>query len=159
MIDEENLIRKPFANGLRPIPNLTVSEWANNNREKCSNIQKRRLETDSLFRFNNRLRTLIRNSFKNNKYSIKVNNKPNKTESILGCSIVFFCNYIESKFLEGMSFENHGKWHLDHKTPLSTAKNIEESVKLNHYTNFQPLWAVDNLKKSNKINNETFKND
>jgi len=134
-------------------------EWYKNNREKCSKIQKRRLENDPLFRFNNRLRTLIRNSFKNNKYSKNINNKPNKTESILGCSIVYFCKYIERKFTEGMSFENHGEWHLDHITPLSSAKNVEDSILLNHYTNFQPLWAADNLKKSNKTNNETFKND
>lgn len=132
-------------------------EWGLKNKEKYADNQRKRMKNDPLFRFNNRLRTLIRNSFKNNKYSVKTNNKPNKTESILGCSIVFFCNYIESKFLEGMSFENHGKWHLDHKIPLSTANNIEESVILNHYTNFQPLWAIDNLKKSNKL--ETFKND
>lgn len=38
-----------------------------------------------------------------------------------------------------MSFENYGKWHLDHIIPLSTAKTEKEVIILNHYTNFQPL--------------------
>jgi hypothetical protein len=50
-----------------------------------------------------------------------------------------------------MNWDNHGEWHIDHKIPLSTAKNEEELYKLNHYTNLQPLWSTDNLKKSNKI--------
>ena len=60
---------------------------------------------------------------------------------------------IETKFKKGMSFENHGEWHLDHIYPISLAKSEEEVIKLNHYTNFQPLWSEDNLRKSNKIVN------
>jgi hypothetical protein len=50
-----------------------------------------------------------------------------------------------------MSWSNHGKWHIDHIIPLSSAKSKEELVKLCHYTNLQPLWALDNLGKANKI--------
>jgi len=50
-----------------------------------------------------------------------------------------------------MSWENYGDWHIDHIIPISSAKNNDEVYKLNHYTNFQPLWALDNMKKSNKI--------
>ena len=52
-----------------------------------------------------------------------------------------------------MTFENHGEWHLDHIKPISLAKSEEEIIELNHYTNFQPLWAKDNLSKSNKYAN------
>lgn len=52
-----------------------------------------------------------------------------------------------------MSWENHGLfgWHIDHKIPLSSAKDEEELKKLCHYTNLQPLWAIDNIKKRDKI--------
>ena len=57
-------------------------------------------------------------------------------------------------FTDGMSWDNHGVygWHIDHVKPLSEANNIEDVITLNHYTNLQPLFAKDNLKKSNKLN-------
>ena len=93
------------------------------------------------------IRTLIRMSINKRSHYIK----NTKTEQILGCTIDEFVEYIQSKFQEGMTLENHGEWHLDHIIPISTAKTEEEVIKLNHYTNYQPLWAEDNLKKSNKI--------
>jgi hypothetical protein len=50
-----------------------------------------------------------------------------------------------------MSWENYGEWHIDHIIPISSAKTNQEVYKLNHHTNFQPLWAEDNLRKSNKL--------
>ena len=50
-----------------------------------------------------------------------------------------------------MNWDNHGEWHIDHKIPLSSAKTEKELIGLCHYTNLQPLWALDNLKKGNKI--------
>jgi hypothetical protein len=44
-----------------------------------------------------------------------------------------------------------GQWHLDHIIPISKAKTYEDAIILNHYTNFQALWAIDNLRKYNKI--------
>jgi hypothetical protein len=58
---------------------------------------------------------------------------------------------MENKFTEGMSWDNQGKWHIDHIIPLSSANSEEEIYKLFHYTNLQPLWAKDNLSKHNKI--------
>ena len=49
------------------------------------------------------------------------------------------------------SWDNYGKWHIDHIIPLSSANNEDEVYKLCHHTNLQPLWAEDNLRKSNKI--------
>ena len=74
-----------------------------------------------------------------------------KSEQILGCSFKFFREHIESQFKEGMSWLNHGKWHLDHKVPLEMATSVEELIKLNHWTNFQPLWADDNYDKSSTL--------
>ncbi len=73
----------------------------------------------------------------------------------LGCSIEELKNYLQSKFQEGMSWDNWGKtgWHIDHIKPLSSfnLEDRKELLKACHYTNLQPLWYVDNLKKYNKI--------
>lgn len=111
---------------------------------------KKRIETDEVFKFKQAIRRSICSSFNRGKNKFK---KESSTSFILGCSIEEFKHYIESKFTDGMTFDNHGKngWHLDHIVPLATAKTKEDIIRLNHYTNFQPLWAEDNLKKSNKI--------
>ena len=115
---------------------------------KIQEKKKQRLQNDPIARFKCRLRCLIKNSF----FGIN-HKKTSKTSDILGCSIDDFKIYMESLFLTGMCWENHGTngWHIDHIIPLSTAKTKEEIIKLNHYTNLQPLWAADNIRKGNKI--------
>lgn len=70
----------------------------------------------------------------------------------LGCSLEELKNYLQSKFQPGMTWENHGDWHIDHIFPLSkldlTKRN--DFLKACHYTNLQPLWARDNIIKSNR---------
>jgi hypothetical protein len=91
-------------------------------------------------------RTLISGSFYRKGYT-----KKSRTYQILGCTFEEFKLHIEKQFTIGMNWENKGKWHLDHIYPISLAKDEEELIRLNHYTNFQPMWAIDNIKKSNKI--------
>lgn len=79
--------------------------------------------------------------------------KSKKTENILGCSWDFARMHIQSNFRYGMSWDNYGKWHVDHIEPLSLAKNKNELEKLCHYTNLQPLWAKDNFKKNDACGN------
>lgn len=109
--------------------------------------QKDRKKTDTIFKFKYNIRSLICGSFKRGTNQFR---KDAKTETILGCTIEEFKKYIENKFTKGMSFENHGKWHLDHIKPIKLATTEEEVIALNHYTNFQPLWAIDNLSKGSK---------
>lgn len=83
-----------------------------------------------------------------------VDRKGKSHEQILGASFQAVRQFLESKFQSGMSWENHGQWHIDHIIPLSSAKSQEEFIKLNHYTNLQPLWAKDNLSKGAKFPSE-----
>jgi len=73
----------------------------------------------------------------------------------LGCTIEQFRRYIESLWLPGMTWETYGRngWHFDHIVPLSSfdLTDPEQFKKACHYTNLQPLWAADNIRKSNKI--------
>ncbi len=62
-----------------------------------------------------------------------------------------FKQHIENQFKTGMNWNNYGEWHLDHIVPLSIAKTEEKLNTLGHYTNLQPLWAIDNLKKGQSI--------
>ena len=83
--------------------------------------------------------------------NVKNIRKDNKTFDIVGCSPNQLKEHLEKQFNDGMSWDNYGKWHIDHIIPLSSANNEDEVYKLCHHTNLQPLWAEDNLKKSNKI--------
>lgn len=103
-------------------------------------------KNDPFFLIKDRARGLIYDSLR--RYGYK---KGSRTEKIIGISFLEFKSYIESKFLEGMCWEKRGEWHIDHIVPLSTAKNEDDVIKLCHYTNLQPLWAKDNLKKGSKI--------
>lgn len=73
---------------------------------------------------------------------------------MLGCDFETFVAYIEGQFLDGMTLDNHGigegKWNFDHIEPICNAKSNEDFERLNHYTNFRPLWSVDNLRKGKK---------
>jgi hypothetical protein len=64
--------------------------------------------------------------------------------------------HIEKQFKPGMNWLNHSLhgWHIDHIIPMASATTEEEVIKLNHYTNLQPLWASENIKKSNKMPDE-----
>lgn len=126
--------------------------YRQNNKERKKELnrinQKERKQIDPLFKLRVSIRTNIKNTFKRGKNQYR---KHARTETILGCTIEEFIKYIESKFTEGMTLSNHGQWHLDHIYPVSLASSQEEIVRLNHYTNFQPLWAEENILKGNKI--------
>lgn len=114
-------------------------------KQKKNAYQKYRKATDPLFKLKGNIRNLIGLSMNRNGYT-----KTSMTYEILGCSYEEFKVYIESKFLEGMSWDNRSEWHLDHIIPVSYGLTEEEILALNHHSNFQPLWAIDNLRKSNR---------
>jgi hypothetical protein len=116
------------------------------NYEYCKNRKK----SDSLYKLSIGIRSLILISFKN-----QFTTKSKKTIEILGCSFEEFKLHLESQFDDKMNWKNQGTyWHMDHIIPISSAETEEDVYRLNHYTNFQPLYWEDNLRKSNKINSE-----
>jgi len=103
-----------------------------------------RWKTDLDYRIKTYLRKRLR-------AAVKQNIKSGKTIDILGCSVEFFKEYISNKFVNGMTWENYGRygWHIDHIIPIASFdfSDIEQQKKCFHYTNMQPLWAIDNHKK------------
>ena len=87
-----------------------------------------------------------------------LNNKKDKhTTEYLGCDKKTLYNHLEKQFKDGMSWEKQGEWHIDHIRPCASF-NLEledERMKCFHYTNLQPLWATDNLSKSDKYDEKT----
>lgn len=71
----------------------------------------------------------------------------------LGCSVDELKQHLESKFQPGMTWNNYGTWHIDHVKPLALfdLTDREQLLKACHYTNLQPLWAEENLRKSAKV--------
>lgn len=117
------------------------SEWFKKNPNYLNEYNKKRKKNDVLFY----LRSMMRNSV--NRY---LKYKSKKTYEIIGCNPEFLKEYLESKFQDGMTWQNRREWHIDHIIPLSSAKSEDELLQLCHYTNLQPLWMEENLKKSNK---------
>lgn len=74
--------------------------------------------------------------------------KPAKTEELLGCTWQRAKCHIEKQFTDNMSWDNHGEWHIDHIIPLSSAYDEYTLSLLCHFTNLKPMWAKDNLSKS-----------
>lgn len=123
-------------------------KWDLKNKQYKRNYQrkycKERYKKDIKFKLVKNLRNRINLALKNNW-------KSGSTIELLGCSIQFFKKYIEKQFLPGMTWDNHSKtgWHIDHviacdKFDLSNPKQQKICF---HYTNLQPLWSEDNLKK------------
>jgi hypothetical protein len=74
----------------------------------------------------------------------------------VGCTLSELRIHIESLFTSGMTWGNSGngpgKWNIDHIKPIAAfdLKKLEDQLAVNHYTNLQPLWWEDNMKKSDK---------
>lgn len=77
--------------------------------------------------------------------------KEGKTNELLGYSALDLKEHIEKQFTYGMSWNNWGEWHIDHIKPVSRFDKSEKMSIINSLDNLQPLWAKDNLTKSNKL--------
>ncbi len=145
----------------------TSKLWRNKNldkvlryRKKCRDSLKSKLwrnkylkerrKTDFNFRLRCSLSRRIRQCLKSTRTK-----KSNPALKLLGCSIKELKLHLEKRFKRGMTWKNYGLfgWHIDHIFPVSSFDLTKESEqkKCFHYTNLQPLWAPDNIKKSDKL--------
>lgn len=122
-----------------------IKQWHKDNSQKAYQRRKERYHSDMHFRLSNLLRSRLSTVIRRSQTT-----KCARTFVLLGCSIEFFKTYLESKFQSDMSWDNYGKWHIDHIKPCAAfdLTQDEQQKQCFHYTNLQPLWAKDNLSKN-----------
>ena len=115
--------------------------------------KKRRKKNDPKFKIATQLRHRLRRALE--EQNTRKTFKTNKIENLIGCSIEYLKQQLETNFQPGMNWSNNTNsgWHVDHIIPcVNFDLTIEiERKKCFHYTNLQPLWAPDNLSKGTKI--------
>ena len=122
-------------------------KYFEDNKERTLKYLRDRRKNDPLYRLKINLKSTLSHNFKRNGYT-----KKSRSFEILGCSYVDFKEYIESQFEDWMSWDNYGLyngeekygWDLDHIVPLSSAECEEDIIRLNHYSNIQPLCSYVN---------------
>lgn len=120
-------------------------------KEDRNNHDQSRKQKDINYRMVCNLRTRLSNAMKYFK-------KSNHTMKLVGCSINELKRYLESQFLQNMTWDNYGrggnKWSIDHIRPCSSFNLlVSEQQKLCfHYSNMRPLWNIDNFKKNSLYN-------
>ncbi len=127
-------------------------EYNASHRKENTERVKKREACDIQFKLANRLRARTR-------FALKAQSAEKAITSceLLGCSFVFFREWIERQFSDGMTWENwgkgDGKWNLDHIRPVSSFDLVdpEQQKMCFHYTNVRPLWAQENLSKGPKL--------
>lgn len=115
--------------------------------EKRRYMARRNLR-DPQFRLRNQLRHRIYLAVKSQNGT-----KSYRTLKLLGCSVEQLREWLEAQFEPGMSWSNHGEWHIDHIQPCASfdLSDPAQQRQCFNFTNLQPLWAEDNHLKSNKI--------
>ena len=117
------------------------------NRDKINARQNNRTKIDIQYKLSRRLRNRLY-------CALQGNFKNGSAVKDLGCSIDELKTHLESKFHSGMTWDNWSfeGWHIDHIKPLASFDLTDRKQLLLacHYTNLQPLWAIDNLSKGDR---------
>jgi hypothetical protein len=124
--------------------------WVDRNPEQRRAIdrrfQARATACNPSYRLGRRMRIRVNAVLRRENY-----HRTGSSGDYLGCSLAELKAHLEARFLPGMTWANYGSgWHVDHIVPLASAKTPDEILRLCHYTNLQPLWAQDNLRKGAK---------
>lgn len=144
--DRTKEVRRNSRNKNKEYYNQAKKDWAESNREHVREYKRDRYNNDPEYKMQLLCRAMVKRMFKST--GIK---KCYKTSEVLGYTSKDLKEHIEKQFLEGMTWDNHGEWHIDHIIPLSIAKSLKEGIELSQLSNLQPLWAKDNLEKKDKI--------
>ena len=140
---------KEYEDGRReqriPYQKKRNKEYCEKHKPERRAYQQVRRDTDTQFRLSLNLRRALNRA-------IERNFKKGKTVQRLGCSIEFLRQHLESMFQPGMTWENRSptSWHIDHIKPMVDfdLTDEEQVLRVCHYTNLQPLWMLDNIRKS-----------
>lgn len=127
------------------IINIDIIKQNKSKHKKKNNERERiRRKEDLNFRLNGNLKARVRSALK-----LRNGKKAYRTIELIGCSISNLKKHLESLFIDGMTWDNYGEWHIDHKIPCASfdLTTPKEQKKCFHYSNLQPLWAIDNIKK------------
>jgi hypothetical protein len=129
------------------------SEYYRQNKERLRAKQreyvKRKRLKDPLFKLKSNTRNLICASFRNRGVR-----KKSKTFLLLGCTPEEFKQHLEKQFDSNMNWDNYGSyWVIDHIKPISLAKNENDLLELNKFSNLRPLEKIANLIKSDNYIN------
>ena len=157
--NKESLILKSYAYRLKNPDKIAIYQkrFSIKHRDKINAQCKKRYHTDKNFKLRGVISTRIRQA-------LKGEIKSTKTINLLGCSIDYLRKHLESKFEDWMSWENHGSydknlktWHIDHIIPCASFNliHVEQQKKCFHYSNLQPLLAIDNILKNDKLIKDT----
>lgn len=109
--------------------------------------QNNRKRVDVAYKLERNMRCRLYHAIKNSN-----NVKHGTTMKLVGCTSADLKLHLEKQFHSGMTWENYGKWHVDHIKPCCQFNMVsaEEQQKCFHYSNLQPLWAIDNYRKAKK---------
>ena len=104
---------------------------------------------------NNAIAQILRSRLRS---AIKIEARSSSITELIGCTIQDFRKHLESRFQTGMTWENYGAWHIDHRKPCSAFdfNDYEQQMMCFHYTNLQPMWASENLSKADFFKEDTF---
>jgi hypothetical protein len=120
--------------------------WLEKHRDLINQKERHKRKTNTEYKIKKNLRRRVNQV-------ITKNNKSDSTMQLIGCSVYQLIKHLEQQFVDNMGWENYGEWHIDHIKPCASfdLNDPEQQKRCFHYTNLQPLWAEDNLRKSDKI--------
>jgi hypothetical protein len=140
---------------------VKIAEWRKINKDQQVKYRQEHKDRDrkqaALFSYTKyhsdiqyRIKKLLRGRLTK---AVSRNQKKGSAILLLGCPVSVLIEHLEKQFKPGMSWGNHGEWHIDHIKPLASfdLQNPNQLSQACHYSNLQPLWAEENIAKNSKL--------